>query len=426
METESHSPDNQSIALLDNSGSPLSFRVLELKLPGPKKVKSCHLVLQADLNLYSKITEESLFNLDHNLCNPPPKDYFKSSYPLEIEILLTPEFLGELENYSGHPKQAFLRLKSLSESLKDEIHDSQDFGTREINPSKTKTSQNSSSLLHSRNWLVLTIKQGQASEEICFHTFWSYISPFYLNQEAISRKQFSNLISRYLKERNDADIIAVEKVIREVFETIENEFQVLSNSDFLKQSEVTIENILTEFGQAVDDWSSQAFTQESSSEGPSIYNALIHFFSEDDWEFAKVKGEFTLRLAAQGKHEQFTCYAKALDDRDIFLFYSVFPVQAPKKKRRIVSDLLARINFGLLIGNFELNFDTGEIFFKTSINVTEYKLSQTLIRNLVYTNLITMDKYTPSILAVLEQKAKPEEAIEAIENGNPQQNRGDT
>jgi hypothetical protein len=69
----------------------------------------------------------------------------------------------------------------------------------------------------------------------------------------------------------------------------------------------------------------------------------------------------------------------------------------------------------MTIGNFELDFNDGEIRYKTSIDVEGDHLSSALIKTLVYTNVSMMDQYLPGIKAVIETGVSPEEAIRAIE-----------
>ena len=54
---------------------------------------------------------------------------------------------------------------------------------------------------------------------------------------------------------------------------------------------------------------------------------------------------------------------------------------------------LIRANYGMMIGNFEMDFTDGEIHYKTSIDVEGDKLSSALIKRLVYANVMMMDEY---------------------------------
>ncbi len=100
----------------------------------------------------------------------------------------------------------------------------------------------------------------------------------------------------------------------------------------------------------------------------------------------------------------------------MFLFYSYCPVKAPENKRPILGDFLTRANYGLFIGNFEMDYNDGETRYKTSIDVEDDELSPALIKRLVYNNLAVMDKYLPGIMAVIYGGASPTEAIAQVEN----------
>ena len=69
----------------------------------------------------------------------------------------------------------------------------------------------------------------------------------------------------------------------------------------------------------------------------------------------------------------------------------------------------------MTIGNFELDFNDGEIRYKTSVDVTDGRLTSALIKKLVYTNVFTIDEYLPGIRTVLEANVRPGAAISAIE-----------
>ena len=146
-----------------------------------------------------------------------------------------------------------------------------------------------------------------------------------------------------------------------------------------------------------------------------ILDAVISFFKEDDWTFTQVEDRPILRLGFQGDNGQWTCYAQAREEETQLLFYSLCPVKAPEDKRPAVAEFLARANYGLFIGNFELDFGDGEIRFKTSIDVEGERLSPALVRPLVYTNVLMMDRYLPGLMSVIYGGETPAEAVAKVE-----------
>jgi hypothetical protein len=148
----------------------------------------------------------------------------------------------------------------------------------------------------------------------------------------------------------------------------------------------------------------------------AIYDAVEAFFKADDWDALPLSEQGALRLSAEGSNGQWSCYAQVLEDLEEFIFYSVYPGNAPESKRAAMAELLARINFGLALGHFELDFDDGHIRFKTSIGAGADQLSPELIRRVVYANIATMDRYLPGITGLLENDDKtPAEIVAQVE-----------
>ncbi|BAZ08733.1 hypothetical protein NIES4071_05390 [Calothrix sp. NIES-4071] len=69
----------------------------------------------------------------------------------------------------------------------------------------------------------------------------------------------------------------------------------------------------------------------------------------------------------------------------------------------------------MITGNFEMDFDDGEIRYKTSIDIDGDELTQDIIKRLVYANVTMMDEYLPGIIIVIEKDVSPVDAIRSIE-----------
>ncbi len=148
----------------------------------------------------------------------------------------------------------------------------------------------------------------------------------------------------------------------------------------------------------------------------AIYDVTVQFFKEEEWVYVEIEGKPALSLNYAGKSGTWSCFAKAEEDKQMMLFYSYCPVKVPENKRPLVGDFLTRANYGLLIGNFEMDYNDGEVRYKTSIDVEGDKLSVALVKRLVYDNLAVMDRYLPGVLSVIYGGASPTEAIAQVEN----------
>lgn len=146
----------------------------------------------------------------------------------------------------------------------------------------------------------------------------------------------------------------------------------------------------------------------------SLITTLRDFFDSIDWGFTEI-GENTLQLDFQGTYGKWGCIARTQEELQQAAFYSYYPAQAPPDKRPAIAEFIARANFDMIIGNFELDFNDGEIRFKTSVDARGDRLTPAMVSQMVYANVTAMDQYLPGLEAILAQNVSPAEAIALVE-----------
>ena len=146
-----------------------------------------------------------------------------------------------------------------------------------------------------------------------------------------------------------------------------------------------------------------------------IFDTMEAFFKEDEWPYTQIEGHPMLRMNFRGDNGRWFCIAQAREEQQEFIFYSVCEVNAPENKRAEMAEFITRANYGLYIGNFEMDYRDGEIRYKTSIDVEGDRLTPALIKSLVYANVALMDRYLPGIMSVIYADIAPQEAIQKIE-----------
>lgn len=151
------------------------------------------------------------------------------------------------------------------------------------------------------------------------------------------------------------------------------------------------------------------------SSGP-IFNDLVEFFKGDEWEPEQVVDQPVLTMGFEGDHGRWTCLAYAYDDRERVVFASLLPLEVPEEKRTLAAEFITRANFGMEIGNFEMDYSDGTVQFRTSIDIEGGELTPKMIQNLAYVNVTVTDQYLPGLVMVVEGDATPEEAIQKVES----------
>lgn len=147
-----------------------------------------------------------------------------------------------------------------------------------------------------------------------------------------------------------------------------------------------------------------------------IFDEVKAFFAYEDWPVQVSPSERLLETQFKGDEGQWACFAQANEEAHQFVFYSVCPTHVPSARRATMAEFISRANFGLMIGNFELNFDDGEVRYKTSLDVEDTDINFNLIKNLVYANITLMNHYFGGVMKVIYSDKAPSELIEEIEN----------
>jgi hypothetical protein len=311
----------------------------------------CGLTCQIPLDIYQIIEKQGLFNLKPELCSQSVS--FTAYSDITLQATLHPDRHPDLSEHATTPETVLQYLQELSHTQPDHP------------------------LLNFDNWFVLSAQQG----DLDYTTLWATLNPSKLAAGQIPEAELTESLSKF----------------------------------FVNIAETEFNKAFGQFGQDIlDDFSNLFQLDRQQISNHPITNKMVAFFTNDDWTFTKIQGQPILQMGYQGENGQFICYARANENPQQFAFYSIFPMLAPEERKLAIAEFITRANYGMVIGNFEFNFSNGEILYKTSIDVEGDRLTATLIKRLVYTNIAIADQYLPSIQAIIDGKS-PTDAIQAIE-----------
>lgn len=150
-----------------------------------------------------------------------------------------------------------------------------------------------------------------------------------------------------------------------------------------------------------------------------IFDGMKQFFDTDDWNYEQVEDRPVLRMGFSGDDGQWMCFAQAREDHDQVLFYSVAQLRVPEERRAAVAEFITRANYGMIVGNFEMDYNDGEVRYKTSADVESLEGSEPvtkLMKQLVYANVLTMDRYLKGLMAVAFGNVEATEGVKMIES----------
>jgi len=389
-----HTQLNSELTLWESPESPIKIHALTIALTKEvQKIKDCRLTFQVTPEQYQLIEKQALFNLRPEIRTPVSGKPFETSSKIQIEAILEPDLLPQLTKHAKTSKKATTYLQTLSQE--EPLH----------------------SLLSTYSWYALEVKQQQKAGETGFRTMWNYLKPSDIKDGGIDDKKLNEAMFGFTKDfvnsnssTTSSDFMSEEvKQLNNSFEQLNTYFSQVTD----KVVAETIKEIDAAFAEVGDSISSEI---EEITKDENIYQTIINFFNREDWEFKESSDKQGLLLGFKGKNSEWTCYARVREQQRQFLFYSACSVKVPENKLANIAEFITRANFGMAIGNFELDLTDGEIRYKTSIDVDGDRLNFDLFRNLVYTNVMMMDEYLPGIIWVIRDDMEAEEAILRVEN----------
>jgi hypothetical protein len=158
--------------------------------------------------------------------------------------------------------------------------------------------------------------------------------------------------------------------------------------------------------------------------GLKAFKVVKKVLTEMGWEPELMDKEGVLRVDfSVDKIPIADALADVRIDYERFLYYLNFRDRAPAKSRKQTMEFITRVNFDMVIGNFELNLENGSLRFKASIDFTNTELNETLIRNHIRSAMDAVEAYADALVEVIRGKKKVIQALKDAEvNGSASQN----
>lgn len=136
---------------------------------------------------------------------------------------------------------------------------------------------------------------------------------------------------------------------------------------------------------------------------------MLHKFLADRLTLEPASGDGAHRAKVQGDHGVWTLVATEREDVHQVVFWSVLPARVAEERRVAMAELITRINAGMHIGCFELDFSDGEVRFRTSAPMPVW--NDAAVEQLLWLNIEMTDRYFLAILEIAYSTATAEEAL---------------
>lgn len=146
-----------------------------------------------------------------------------------------------------------------------------------------------------------------------------------------------------------------------------------------------------------------------------MLDQICVFFDQRGWKYQRDFDLNVIHLPFSGDNGQWVHIVSHNPEYRLTLGYSLLPSEVPEDRRVAVAELLAAINYGMMLGCFEIDTNDGEVRYRTSLLHESDLLCDKTFEHMLIVNFSATDRYLPAILAVAHDGTPPAEALAALE-----------
>lgn len=143
-------------------------------------------------------------------------------------------------------------------------------------------------------------------------------------------------------------------------------------------------------------------------------NAVENYLKEDNWKYEIIDdGVFRIGIRLHSKLQHAKMYI--LVYKEDFTVTAVSPIGADEKTMSAVAEFITRVNYNLLLGGFEMDYDDGEDRYHSSMHCGSTPPTKEQIAHLVYITGSMLDRYGDALAKVIYGFASPREVLAEAE-----------
>ena len=148
-----------------------------------------------------------------------------------------------------------------------------------------------------------------------------------------------------------------------------------------------------------------------------VVSEWVHeYFKSTDMEISEDGDRATYEFSGEdGGDFKYRGYVEVYEERFAVDVYLYAPSVISERKRKDVAELLGRINYGLMVGQISLDFESGKVRYKGTLEVKEGSLSVAMVNIMVDRGMSILDHFLPAVMSVAFADTLPKDAYEMVE-----------
>ncbi len=137
-----------------------------------------------------------------------------------------------------------------------------------------------------------------------------------------------------------------------------------------------------------------------------LFDAIQDAFRRRGWHFQPVEGKFVVETRFEAHHTRVRIHVQAFPEIRAASVVGYATHTVPASRAGLIAEALMRLNQTLTIGNFEMDFDAGHVFFRATNVFDSDAGSPGLVAALVQTAVAEIDRLTPFLTLLLRMSTE--------------------
>jgi hypothetical protein len=149
----------------------------------------------------------------------------------------------------------------------------------------------------------------------------------------------------------------------------------------------------------------------------AAYDKLIQHLDSQNIGYWSRSEDLSICTDFRGEVGTYRIFARVDADDCLFQVFGYSPVRVPAGARPAIAETVMRVNLGLKVGKFEMDYDAGDVRFQAAQILPGDDLEDETIQRLMGTTLAMLNTYLPAILSVIYGNELPADAVRQAEPG---------
>lgn len=151
----------------------------------------------------------------------------------------------------------------------------------------------------------------------------------------------------------------------------------------------------------------------------SLFESIESFLSAENVPFDRDEELGLVRFFFVTENGNWMVTVHPFEDAAQLVVLSHFPSLVEEGHRASIMEFATRVNSDLFVGSFDVDLESGQVRFRTGLDLDDLEVTEALVRNLIYSNVSVMDTHIEGLNRVAFGGMAPNEAFALLRSAEP-------